>query len=99
MNVPYVVGILTVLCAVVAIIMFSRAWDQAKQQVTRKNIYRDIQPHQVAMMKQIFPKFDWVRIEREIAEAQKDQHVQYQPDYINEDGIIECSPKRLDIRV
>jgi len=100
MNWPYLAGILTVACVfgIIAIIASELDGLRKKERIT-KNIYRDISPHQVIMMKQIFPRFDWERIDREIAEVQNDSSIQYQPSYIAEDGVVECLPKRLDIQV
>ena len=100
MNLQFIAGIFTVACIVgIVAIICSAANELKKKENITRNIYRDIQPHQVAMMKKIFPKFDWVRIDLNIAEAQKDLPVQYQPSHVDEGGIIECVPKRIDTRV
>lgn len=98
MNWNFIIGILTVVCAVSAIAIINDAVREMKNKNIRANIYRDIQPHQVRMMKAIFPKFDWVRIEREIELAQGHQVV-YEANSIDEYGGINCSPKRIDTRV
>lgn len=100
MNVQYMVGILTVLGIVAIIWIICDAVDSMKKkQKLSHNIYRDIQPHQVAMMKKIFPNFDWVRIDREIAMAQAGSEVVYEPTCITPDGVVHCNPKKIDTRV
>ncbi len=54
------------------------------------------------MMKQVFPNFDWQRIDREIVEAKKDMVVLaeiYEPEIVDDDVVINCKPKRLDTQV
>jgi len=100
MNVQYLGGIITVACVVALVALICDEWSNFKKSLkTKSNIYQDIQPHQVAMMKKIFPNFDWVRIDREIVEAQKDTVVVYEADYIDETGTVQCSQKRLDTKV
>ena len=100
MNVQFIAGIFTVVCIVTALKIICNALDELKKGVGPKHIYASITPQQVEVMKEVFPNFDWVRIDREIANAQKDKV--YEPSHVDSDGIIECIPhpvKRIDKQI